>query len=648
MPYKLMPKNSKNEFCVQNTETGENKGCSATRAMAVKHMRALYAAESGAKMRNKEISDFTLEDWQRVDQLVLESMEGYTKETGDKFDEEEVKSIFSTYSGDAVEVYQPYYGATSYEEIDDIKAAEEKAAEISSDVWKLPTLVSNILGSTEIDDKGSAIRDLADELATRITADDEEDDSKEKAKREDVSAADKKRAVAEYGNVTYADPTNKKYPIDTAEHIRAAWNYIHQAKNAAKYPDKGAAIKRRIVAAWKRVIDKAGPPSAKELNLVEQFTSTVKELIAPLLPKEPELLIFKNKDDQWMWFARYSNNYRDRDDPPEIISKQSHLRFAEMVEKGLAPYPEIRLWHLPQWRFGKATWVGCDETANGSVFALAAGTVNKGFEQVAEYLSKVKEVRVSHGMPPSSIKRDPDDPTVIIEHVTTEISPLPAWAAANELTGFNMTTKEAPMPIPDDKKKALITQWGFPETLLDQVEQMNADTAKEAAQAGLEKKETAAEVVGTEIAATQTETPAVKTPAAEKPAEETTTEETVVEGATARHIISAVAEVLEPIAKQVRAQSDIIKAQGELIETITKELTALKKGEEEKVKETIAQTPMASLSALLAQRVIGNPVAAVSKEDDLAKSKPKETAPASASQPTIVPFLNEMITGRRP
>lgn len=84
--------------------------------------------------------------------------------------------------------------------------------------------------------------------------------------RSDVTAADKKAAVKQYGDVTYADEANKKYPIDTEEHIRAAWNYINKEANAAKYSDKGAAIKRKVIAAWKDKIDKSGPPSASDNN----------------------------------------------------------------------------------------------------------------------------------------------------------------------------------------------------------------------------------------------------------------------------------------------------------------------------------------------------------------------------------------------
>jgi HK97 family phage prohead protease len=58
-----------------------------------------------------------------------------------------------------------------------------------------------------------------------------------------------------YGNVTYADPKNGKYPIDTAAHAKAALAYISMPKNAAKYPLNGvtlASVKSRIMAACKK------------------------------------------------------------------------------------------------------------------------------------------------------------------------------------------------------------------------------------------------------------------------------------------------------------------------------------------------------------------------------------------------------------
>ena len=69
-------------------------------------------------------------------------------------------------------------------------------------------------------------------------------------KRSDVSPKEGKH---KYGDVKFADDKNKKYPIDTAEHIRAAWSYINHADNAAKYDQNDVkTIKSRIKRAAKQ------------------------------------------------------------------------------------------------------------------------------------------------------------------------------------------------------------------------------------------------------------------------------------------------------------------------------------------------------------------------------------------------------------
>lgn len=71
----------------------------------------------------------------------------------------------------------------------------------------------------------------------------------------DAKAGD---ASKPYGDVAYADPGyqddgQKRYPLDTEAHCRAAWSYINQADNAAKYSaSELALVKGRIRAALKR------------------------------------------------------------------------------------------------------------------------------------------------------------------------------------------------------------------------------------------------------------------------------------------------------------------------------------------------------------------------------------------------------------
>ena len=68
--------------------------------------------------------------------------------------------------------------------------------------------------------------------------------------REDVNSDEGER---KYGDVKFADPTNKKYPVDTPEHVRAAWSYINHKDNAAKYEkEEVELIKNRIRKAAKQ------------------------------------------------------------------------------------------------------------------------------------------------------------------------------------------------------------------------------------------------------------------------------------------------------------------------------------------------------------------------------------------------------------
>lgn len=77
-------------------------------------------------------------------------------------------------------------------------------------------------------------------------------------KRDDVSPTE---GLHRLGDVEFADDVNKKYPIDTPQHVRTAWSYINQQANAAKYAaDEVGLIKDRI----KRAAKKHGVEIASE------------------------------------------------------------------------------------------------------------------------------------------------------------------------------------------------------------------------------------------------------------------------------------------------------------------------------------------------------------------------------------------------
>ncbi len=81
-------------------------------------------------------------------------------------------------------------------------------------------------------------------------------------KRKDINPD---TGLKKYGNVQFADDINKKYPLDTEEHIRAAWNYFHMPRDYKKYSETDRKIiTNKIVKAWKEKISPEGPPIKKD------------------------------------------------------------------------------------------------------------------------------------------------------------------------------------------------------------------------------------------------------------------------------------------------------------------------------------------------------------------------------------------------
>lgn len=74
-----------------------------------------------------------------------------------------------------------------------------------------------------------------------------------------IALAAKDSPAKPYGDVNYADPgykedKKKRYPINSADHVRAAWSYINMPKNHTEYtPEQVASIKSKIRGAAKKL-----------------------------------------------------------------------------------------------------------------------------------------------------------------------------------------------------------------------------------------------------------------------------------------------------------------------------------------------------------------------------------------------------------
>lgn len=85
-----------------------------------------------------------------------------------------------------------------------------------------------------------------------------------------------------YGDVQYADPGYKegvkRYPIDTEEHVRAAWSYINMPKNHVGYTaEEVSAIKGRIKAAAEKLGITISDDNSEDRSTMTSFVETRSE-----------------------------------------------------------------------------------------------------------------------------------------------------------------------------------------------------------------------------------------------------------------------------------------------------------------------------------------------------------------------------------
>ena len=492
--------------------------------------------------------------------------------------------------GDEAEEIESFInpGATSFAELDQIEAAREAANQIRRRTGQFNGLIDNIMMDPDVEDKGAAMTTVADEFGV-LAGEAMERKEKWQPLTDIVANAiaplvDKQGpAMKTEGGIKFPREDFAFTPSDNvstwklrlAEGKPGNITRSQLGAAAAAFSPGGfrgqkvqipsgdvAAVKEKIRAAYRKigVKDEDIPPSVrKELEVKEGFT------------------VFKQKDGSYRWLATYSNKFRDVDNPPEIISEASHMRFTKMVNDGDFPYPEVKVWHIDGSRWGQADFVAYDDRG----FSIASGTVDKGREWIAESLMAFEgDLLTSHGMPPASIVRDPDDHSIIIRHQTTEISPLPASAAANKFTGFNILDEVKEMAL-SEKDEAKLTALNI------DPERLDADTESKA-------KDTA------DLQFKENDPP-------------DTPKETGQDDYVSR------AEITDFVKSVSDTQTQLVQVVAALAESV-KSLQANKLTVD---KETLEATPAASLTELH-KSIIGSPETKVDGRSSLAKSGPEE------------------------
>lgn len=361
------------------------------------------------------------------------------------------------------------------------------------------------------------------------------------------------------------------------------------------------------------------------------------------------MLLWKEKSSgRLRILTAFSNQFRDQDNPSEILSEKAHKTFVEMVDQGIVDYPEGWHWHTKGTRWWKADWL---DYSDG--FILASGLVDPGHEHEAYAVASMGDaVAMSHGMLPDLLIRQQLDPSVIDFYITKEITDLPSPVAANPLTGILVLKEGEDMALTPAKRQYLLKA-GLTDEQVAALEGDLATKSSEARESGLEYKE-----AGTDGATDVVEAPAEEsTEVAVETAPETlepvmSVVETVVPAvAVSEEAFAAFRnEVADTMASMMSAFTDSMAAIAEQltgrldgVELAVKEMS---EADRERVADLAAATPPTSLAAMIQERAITSADARIRGNTKLAKDRPheKEATPAG---PTPYSFLNTLVAASR-
>jgi len=228
--------------------------------------------------------------------------------------------------------YSPMNGACTWEEMEAMEETEEltKAYYKMSDAMGM--MAHNVMQNPMVEDKAGALADLAEGYAKRVKgmADGEMEMEKELSGEPSPTFIDKLKGWL--GLDTSQDED------DRPDELKAVWTakYINTLPNSSflyvepdcktkacrHFPVKDASGQLDLAHLRNAI---ARIPQSNAPRLTPEKKTQLQERARKMLgnAKEQTLFIWK-EGDTYRWLATYSNNRRDEDNPPEIISTGSN------------------------------------------------------------------------------------------------------------------------------------------------------------------------------------------------------------------------------------------------------------------------------------------------------------------------------------
>lgn len=147
-------------------------------------------------------------------------------------------------------------------------------------------------------------------------------------------------------------------------------------------------------------------------------------------PDDSAFVMEKGLDGKHYWFARYTNNFEDRD--KEILSQKAHEAFVARVNLGFVEPPELWTYHAKGTSHGQADEIWMHA---GFIFAFGHFDDTPEAKNAIKYYQKEKDnIELSHGFTYPKWAKTEDG--VYTSYNTFEISTLPKGAASNPFTSF--------------------------------------------------------------------------------------------------------------------------------------------------------------------------------------------------------------------
>lgn len=267
-----------------------------------------------------------------------------------------------------------------------------------------------------------------------------------------------KRPVANIGQLTREDVAHLESAVKRGVLRRGRGGSFPIPKTVYAHPSYNIEAAHAQAVNYLRSLAGKGLITVAELEekaqeLMQRTGKTAEQLLAEIYlqqeidAKLKPLTLFKQADGRLRVFGWASNNRRDNDHPPEIITEAAHKEFMAYLDANPNRAPEFWHWHTPGTRYAKADWW---DYADG--FTVYSGLVDAGKEKQAQAAAS-DGIGMSHGF--HVLGYDAGSKS-ITQYRTFEVSDLPITRAANPFTSFIVVQKEAAMPFSDAKRKYLL------------------------------------------------------------------------------------------------------------------------------------------------------------------------------------------------